>query len=374
MKDKNQLIQSFKSYLSATTINATGKSVKEKLIIIESDDWGAIRTPSKEAAGAFREKGLEIGKSMYRFDALESQDDLELLFDVLAKYKGSDDKPAKITANAIMANPDFDKIKASGFTEFHHEKVTETFKKYPQHSNNIAIWKQGKSHGVFQPQFHGREHLNYKRWLRVLQQQNKAAHFCFDRGATYSGTGDYSFMEAYDWDATSDIPEQKMVIQDGLNIFKEIFGETSKSFIAPCYNWDPAIEEILKSNGVEWIQGIRSQLIPTGTFDNYIPLRHYFGEKNDLGLQYNVRNCILEPSMNANRDWVNSCLAQISSAFHWNKPAVICSHRINFVGFIEESNRDRGLRDLNMLLKSIVRKWPDAKFISTDELTLKEVQ
>ena len=374
MKDKNQLIQSFKSYLSATTINATGKSVKEKLIIIESDDWGAIRTPSKEAAGEFREKGLEIGKSMYRFDALESQDDLELLFDVLAKYKGSDDKPAKITANAIMANPDFDKIKASGFTEFHHEKVTETFKKYPQHSNNIAIWKQGKSHGVFQPQFHGREHLNYKRWLRVLQQQNKAAHFCFDRGATYSGTGDYSFMEAYDWDAPSDIPEQKMVIQDGLNIFKEIFGETSKSFIAPCYNWDPAIEEVLKHNGVEWIQGIRSQLIPTGTFDNYIPLRHYFGEKNDLGLQYNVRNCILEPSMNANRDWVNSCLAQISSAFHWNKPAVICSHRINFVGFIEESNRDRGLRDLNMLLKSIVRKWPDAKFISTDELTLKEVQ
>jgi len=72
--------------------------------------------------------------------------------------------------------------------------------------------------------------------------------------------------------------------------------------------------------------------------------------------------------MNPNRDWVNSCLAQISSAFHWNKPAVICSHRINYIGFIDEKNRDRGLRDLNLLLKKIIQKWPEVKFISTDEL------
>ena len=230
------------------------------------------------------------------------------------------------------------------------------------------MWHKGKSEGVFQPQFHGREHLNYKRWLRVLQQKNEAALFCFDWETTYSGIADYSFMEAYDWDTPEDIHEQKKVIKEGLQIFKETFHETSKSFIAPCYNWDPTIEVVLKENGVNWIQGMRSQLIPTGTFNQYNPLKHSFGETNTLGLRYNVRNCIFEPSMNSNRDWVNSCLAQISNAFHWNKPAVICVHRINFVGFIDSKNRDKGLKDFDMLLKSILQKWPDVRFISTDEL------
>ena len=362
------MIQSLKSYLAASKTNAKGISVKQKLVIIESDDWGAIRTPSSEAVKAFQKKGLEIGNSIYKVDALESEDDLELLFEVLSKHKGSNGLPAKITANAIMANPDFDKIRASNFMEFHYEKFTETFKKYPNHANNLNLWMQGKSEGIFQPQFHGREHLNYKRWLRVLQQKNEAALFCFDWNATYSGKEDYSFMEAYDWDTRDDIKEQKTVIADGLQLFKDTFHEASKSFIAPCYNWDPMIEQTLKENGVTWLQGIRSQLIPTGTFDQYIPLKHTFGETNSFGLRYNVRNCIFEPSMNPNRDWVNSCLAQISSAFHWNKPAVICAHRINFIGYIDPKNRDKGLRDLDTLLKTIVRKWPDVQFISTDQL------
>ena len=363
------MIQKFKSFLSANAINSSGKSVSQKLVIIESDDWGAIRTPSLEVLKAFEKKGLDIGKSIYKVDALESQDDLELLFDVLSKHKDSNNESAKITANAIMGNPDFDKIAASNFTEFHYERFTETFKKYPKHKNNLALYNQGQSECIFHPQLHGREHLQYKRWLRVLQSNNEPAHFCFKLGATYSGQGDYSFMEAYDWDSPTDIPEQIEVLQDATNIFRETFGYSSKSFIAPCYNWDPLIEPVLKKNGVTWLQGIRSQMIPTGTFEKYTPLRHYFGKTNSIGLRYNVRNCFFEPSIAPERDFVNSCLAQISNAFFRNKPAVICSHRINYVGFINEKNRDRGLHDLDQLLKAIVKKWPDVRFITTDQLS-----
>jgi hypothetical protein len=369
VNNRQNIIQSLKSYLSATKVNRNGKSVNQKIVLIESDDWGAIRTPSKEAVRAFQSKGLDLANSIYKVDALESKDDLELLFAILSKHKDSNGSSARLTANSIMANPDFDKIRASNFTEFHYEKFSDTFQKYPNHANNLNLWLQGKAEGVFQPQFHGREHLNYKRWLQVLQQNNEAAHFCFDWNATYSGTGDYSFMEAYDWDSKSDVPAQKAIIADGLRIFTETFGEGSNSFIAPCYNWDPQIETVLAEQGVSWIQGLKSQLAPTGVFDQYTPIPHYFGEQNELGLRYNIRNCMFEPSMNPNRDWVNSCLAQISSAFHWSKPAVICSHRINFVGFIEEKNRDRGLKDLDQLLKKILQKWPDVHFISTDELS-----
>jgi hypothetical protein len=175
-------------------------------------------------------------------------------------------------------------------------------------------------------------------------------------------------MEAFDWDTPDDIPVQQEVIKDGMRLFKEYFGTSSVSFIAPCYNWDPGIEKTLAENNIRIIQGGRNQLAPTGSFDNYITIRHHFGQINEHGSMYNVRNCFFEPSMNTNKDWLDSCLAQINHAFIFGKPAVICSHRVNYIGFIDPANRDRGLINLQRLLQKIVKKWPEARFISTDQL------
>lgn len=361
-------ISYLKSFAAAADINRKGNSVKEKLIIIESDDWGAIRTPSKETITYFEQKGFEIANSIYKNDALESQDDLEKLFEVLQSYKGSDGKPAVITANSIMANPDFEKIKSSDFQQYFWEPFTETLKRYPKHQNNFQLWKQGSTDGVFHPQFHGREHLNIKRWMKALQSKDEAILTSFDQQTTYSGKGDYSFMEAYDWDDPNDIKQYETIIAEGLKIFEESLGFKSKSFIAPCYNWDTRLEPFLADQGIEWIQGLRSQLQPTGVFDEYKSIQHSFGQQQN-GLHFNVRNCFFEPSMLPQKDWVNACLAQIQAAFLFSKPAVICSHRINFISFINPKNGERGLRDLDELLKAIVKKWPEAKFITTDELS-----
>jgi len=357
-----------KSFLGAFRFNQRGKKIKDKLIIIESDDWGAIRTPSKEALSAFRKKGFSLSENIYNVDALESKTDLEGLFEVLKSVRGSDDKAAIFTANAVMANPDFDKIKASDYQHYFYEKLGATFNRYPEHQKNLELWQEGMQEGLFQPQFHGREHLNYKRWLHALQSGDEDVRYTFNQGATYSGKTDYNFMEAFDWDSPDDIPEQQEVIKEGIQLFREYFGTDSHSFIAPCYNWDPDLEKTLAENQVLIIQGIRNQYVPTGSFGNYEPIRHYFGKLNAHGTMYNTRNCFFEPSMSPNKDWVDSCLAQISNAFLFNKPAVICSHRVNYIGFIDPANRDRGLANLNKLLHSIVKKWPEARFISTDQL------
>ena len=367
MSIKSQ-ISYLKSFASAVDINRKGKAIKEKLIIIESDDWGAIRTPSKETVTYFQEKGFQIANSIYKNDSLASQDDLEKLFEVLQSYRGSDGKHAVITANSIMANPDFEKIKQHDFQHYFWEPFTETFKRYPKHQNNFKIWKQGITAGVFHPQFHGREHLNVKRWIAALQSKNMETLTSFEHQTTYSGKGDYSFMEAYDWDSQDDIKQHEIIIAEGLQLFEQHFGFKSKSFIAPCYNWDTKLEPFLANQGIEWIQSLRCQLQPTGIFDAYETIRHHFG-KQQHGLRFNTRNCFFEPSMLPTKDWVSSCLAQIQSAFLFSKPAVICSHRINFVGYINPKNGERGLNDLNQLLKAIVKKWPEAKFITTDELS-----
>ena len=50
------------------------------------------------------------------------------------------------------------------------------------------------------------------------------------------------------------------------------------------------------------------------------------------------------------------------------KPAVIGMHRVNYVGGIDEANRDFGLSQLRMLFSKILLAWPDVEFMSTEQL------
>ncbi len=67
-------------------------------------------------------------------------------------------------------------------------------------------------------------------------------------------------------------------------------------------------------------------------------------------------------------DWADSCLRDIGHAFSWKKPAIISSHRVNYIGSLDKSNIDHGLQQLDTLLKTIVKKWPEVEFINTMQL------
>lgn len=62
------------------------------------------------------------------------------------------------------------------------------------------------------------------------------------------------------------------------------------------------------------------------------------------------------------------CLKHIDIAFKWNKPAVISIHRLNFMGGLDVTNFERGLKHLSTLLKEIVKRWPDVEFMASEEL------
>jgi hypothetical protein len=81
------MIRHIKTTVSSLLANRSKFSVKSKLVIFESDDWGAIRTPSNSAIEELKTKGLDFSKSNYVVDKLEDAKDLELLFNVLSKFK-----------------------------------------------------------------------------------------------------------------------------------------------------------------------------------------------------------------------------------------------------------------------------------------------
>lgn len=364
---------SLKKIISRSLINLPGWHTNRKIVVIESDDWGSIRMPSKEVYDKFIREGYPVDLNPYeRYDSLASEEDLELLFSLLTSFTDRKGNHPVITANCVVANPDFEKIRNDDFQNYHYELITETFKKYPKHKRNFELWKQGKEQGIFHPQFHAREHLNVSKFMNALQKADVDVHFgfmnqmpgCIRKG--YKNNGNY-FVEATHYESGSDKENKLEIYLEGLKIFKDLFGYESQSIIPPNYTWSRDYNNEVSKIGVKYIQGIRKYREPSlNEKPKYI--HRFSGQKTTEGQINLVRNCFFEPSITNQNDPVDDCLSEIDIAFRMHKPAIISSHRINYVGFIDPSNRDTNLRYLNRILKSIEKKWPDVEFLTSDRL------
>ena len=352
-----------------------GWRTKRHLIVIESDDWGTIRMPSREVYEEFMRRGIRVDRDPYcRYDNLATKHDLENLFEVLSSVKDKNEHPAVITANTLSANPVFDKIRESDFKQYYFEPFTETLKRSSAHEGAWEMWKEGMDAGVFHPQSHGREHLYVKKWLQTLRRDDKVTRAAFDLG-TWGLTAHVDesikeyYMGAFNSSEDADIREFEVIIDDSLRMFRDIFGYDSKSFTPTTYEWSPKIEPCLAQHGVKYIQGTFQQKIPIGDDKGVkVTYRGFQGTRTKTGLIRLSRNCFFEPSTKENCDWVGDCLKRIEFAFKWGKAANICTHRLNFIGSIDSKNTDRTLPEFKRLLQEIVKRWPDVEFVSSDEL------
>ncbi len=330
--------------------------------------------PSKNVFNKMLKADIRVDKCPYnRYDSLENKYDLEALFEILSKYKDSKGNHPIITTNFVTANPDFKKIKKSEYNEYHYELFTDTYKHYCNNSDTFEVCKQGISNKLIYPQFHGREHLNVNRWIKALKRNQHETRLAFQNemfglSTTITKENRKSYMAALDFDDISEMSDQKKILIEGLRLFKEIFGYESETFIAANYIWHSSLENTLASCGVKTLQGSFKQISPSGDGHRSRQIRHRMGEMNDVGQIYLTRNAVFEPSLNISPDPVADCLKEIETAFRWGKPAIICSHRLNFIGSIEKENRDKNLKLLNKLLGKILRKYQNVEFMSTDSL------
>jgi len=369
------MIARTKRIITRNLLNIPGWRTKRKIVVIESDDWGSIRMASPEAYNHFLKLGYPVDQCPYnRYDMLESNSDMEALYEVLDSVRDMKGRPAILTANSLVANPDFEKIEADNFVNYHYEILTETLKKYPNHDRVFELYHQGIENRLIKPQFHGREHLNVGRWMKALQQNDEYAKeaFRFNMFSVHpkhDSDNGLEYMEALDYDNEEQLSSFNQILEDGANIFKQLWGFTSASFIASCYIWPPEVEAILYDKGVKYLQGVVAHAVPKpGRRFEYRYKYHFQGQRNNYGQRHLVRNAFFEPSHTPQNDNVSNCMQRISIAFKWNKPVIISSHRLNYMGSLDPKNRERGLKELSELLKSIVSLWPDVEFMSSDEL------
>lgn len=373
----------YKNSIKATVLrnisNIPGWRTNRHIVVIESDDWGSVRMRSIEDFKELQKKGVPVDTDHYNInDSLESNEDLELLFDTLAKFEDKTGRNPVMTGVNVVANPVFDKIKENGFTEYVYEPYTETLKRYGSHDRVYELWKKGIAERLFVPIFHGREHLNAQFWMRALQRGNASTLAAFEHGITgiprkgIRGEEVPNFQAAFLIDTVEDLPYQKEVLQTGLDLFERLYGYRAKYFVPTNGFFNNSLEEDLNRLGIRYINTAKKQREPLGNGQFKVNTR-YIGDRNKNGQIYLTRNCFFEPAATgfevpANYDWINYCLKEIEIAFRWHKPATISSHRVNYIGYLHPENRENGLRQLAELLTRMLKRWPDIEFMTSAEL------
>lgn len=357
--------------------NLPGTKTKRKLVVIYVDDYGSIRVRDKQAYNNLLKAGLAVDKTRYGYDTLCTTEDLQMLFDVLTSVKDKNGHHAVFTPFANIANPDFERIKNSGFQHYYREPFTETMKRLGSaYDGAYQLWKQGLASGIFRPEYHGTEHISVWKFMKALQEGHKSTVLSFENESVASpffpdepkiehATAVFDIVKASDNDSL------KSDIKVGLDMFEELLGYRAVQFTPGAAIYSPLLHESLLQNGIRSIHVQRYKAYPLGD-GKYEKTFLYTGKTNEVGQRYIVRNCVFEPFLDDrthNLNAVNNCLLNIDAAFRMHAPALVSTHRVNFAGAIESIHRDESLRMLNELLHEIVKRWPDVEFVSGGQLS-----
>lgn len=355
--------------------NISGWKTNRKIAVFSVDDYGNVRLASKKARENLDKAGLKVLSRFDAYDTLETRDDLEALYDVLASVKDKNGKHAVFTPYALSCNINFEAMALDGNERYIYELLPETYRKLSSsdsrsYEGTWDLWKEGINKGFMKPQFHGREHFNLKVFEEKLKKQDKEVLVNLQNRSytsiSSSGYPTIGYTAAFAFQNKGDFPQLQVILSDGVTQFESVFGCKSSTFTPPAQQFPPSLISILQESGIKAIDRPFQHKLHFGN-------AHYKRQFNVLGKDKKtntiklVRNVVFEPT-HGNINHVEKALNQIKAAFSWNKPAVISSHRVNFCGHIDESNRKIGLEGLSTLLFEITRRWPDVEFMAADEL------
>jgi hypothetical protein len=244
------MINSLKSTLSRNITNAKGWRTNRKIVVIESDDWGSIRMRDKKTFENLLNAGIRVDKSRYdSLDSLETKQDLEFLLEVLSKYKNTKGDTLKFTTNMVMGNPNFEKIEADNFQQYHKQSFLESYQYYNQEDLK-PLWFQGIDNKLIQAQFHAREHFNVQLWMKGLRNGNHDTQLAFKNhffGLKTKTSSPYQthYLAAYRAESKLELEVINAILTEGFKEFEQIFAFKSQSFIACNYVRPKEIEQTL---------------------------------------------------------------------------------------------------------------------------------
>lgn len=327
------------------------KRFKEKYIIIESDDWGMERALTVETLEWMKSKFGKENFTRWTTDALETNEDLDLLFDLLNSVRNKYGSCPVITANFITHNIDYEN---GGELKF--KPISKGFN--PESEDVREKYFAGISNGCIFPQLHGYSHYNLTNLKKYFEShEGREAFMKKNLPAKSTIKSNLSFLHGELSKANS---EAKM-ISDAAEDFNKIFGFYSSTLIPPAFIFDMGFSETLLKNKITMVQS-SNRLINSDKKKCMIP---FFRKKK--GIVWSIRNARLDPYPGYDYNH-EQCLHSIKRAFANNSPAIIDFHRVNISGKFAPEYRSKTLTEFKKLIEGIFKSWPDVKFIHSQKL------
>lgn len=332
-----------------------------RAVAIESDDWGlAGFVPAADSWIGLDRDDLGPGRfpEVYWLSTLEDSSMVADLNRLLAAHVGRDGYPAVFQPNYVM----------SSLARIRDRWETFDLPALPPGFARPGLWSEvarGISAGTWYPEFHATWHYDPDRRTEGALSSELARAVTGRNIMLFPGSEKAKELGAW---RSGLILEQEL--DHSLAVFQSLFGRNVNSVMAPDYHWDDRIESMWQSRGIRVIQGKREQINPHWGTGKVGRIRKYLARQWSRwwypGRTYLERNCRLEPVQAPDPEAVvTTCIQDTRRAWAAGQPAIVESHRVNFV-HTDPALVATGLESLDRYLEGIAGDLLPAPVFLTD--------
>ncbi len=302
-----------------------------RAVTFESDDWGlAGFVPSANVWNGLNREELIPGHfpPVYWNSTLEDSLMVAELCGIMGQKHGSDGLSAVFQPNYVLSSLNFE----NGPQGYLWQRYD--LPEFPPPFARLGMWKaveNGIEQGVWYPEFHATWHYDPAMRLENALSTDLAAKLT--KAGVMLFPGSETARELGPWRTPKDLRSELL---HSIVLFQDLFGRPIGSVIAPDYTWTGAIEDLWQHQGIKVIQAKREQRDPTLLAGKVGRVQKFLQRKLDtLGHRkrcYLERNCRLEPAQAPDgQAVVKSCLQETENAWAAGQPAIVETHRINYV-------------------------------------------
>ena len=355
------LIAGFADYRQRSLVNWSDV----RAVVLQSDDWGLRGfVPDQMTL-----QGLDKAKlggthfpEIYWQSTLEDSVDVADMMAILLRHRGRDDQPAVFQPNMILSKQSV----ASSPATAADKDSWQTDPRYlrPGLDQSIAT---AIAVGVWQPELHGLHHFDPADRRHALSQDDGDINRAFQLGVLVF-PGSHHAYELGPQRSLEDVRDY----WDGIDArFEEEYGQPFSSVIAGDYVWEPRHEEYFRELGVRAIQAkshqrrrdIHGPALWKRLSKAWLRSWDRF-TVNDI--VYLDRVALLETAQSSDPEHHRrQCVRDVEVAWQEGRPAIIETHRVNYV-LTDTNSEQKGRTHLDQLLTELDSRKP--LYVSDSEL------
>lgn len=315
--------------------------VETPVLILESDDWGA--GPKGDAAV------------------------LTELMEILSNFRDADGHPAVMTLGVVLGEADGVAILAHDLREYFRRDLRDI-----RYGPIVAAIKAGLHERVFALQRHGLEHYWPDALLAWARQDGAARNWL---ASAESRSEELPSELQSRWVDGSTLPSRSLdpgpiwdAVEAEVRLFEEIFGQAPMVAVPNTFVWSDEVEKAWAATGVRTVVTPGRRYAGRGWEGGLVPIggRIRNGDPGANGLNYVVRDSYFEPIRGHRAEDLWAALALRARL---GRPTLVETHRESYV----TGNLDSARQELARALEGALARYPDLRFMSTDELARKLV-